>query len=58
MLYQESRGPDVRPRAPSKRIGGGTAYRVEVKNTGSLAGHRVGVTATVPPRLRALTASG
>ncbi len=39
-------------------VGGRTAYRIQVKNTGSLPGDRVQVTATVPPQMRAVTASG
>ena len=39
-------------------VGGRTAYRIQVKNTGSLPGDRVVVAATVPPQMRAVTASG
>lgn len=39
-------------------VGGRTAYRIRVKNTGSLPGDRVQVAATVPPQMRAVTASG
>ena len=42
----------------SVEVGGRTACRVEVKNTGSLPGDRVQVTATVPPEMRVVTASG
>ncbi len=39
-------------------VGGRTAYRIQVKNTGSLPGDRVQVAATVPPQMRAVTSSG
>jgi uncharacterized repeat protein (TIGR01451 family) len=39
-------------------VGGRTAYRVVVKNTGSLAGEQVQVTAAIPAQMRFVTASG
>ena len=39
-------------------MGARTAYRIQVKNTGSLPGERVGMTATIPPQMRAMTAYG
>ena len=48
----------VEARDDAVGVGGGTAYRIEVKNTGSLPGDRVQVTATVPPQMRVVTASG
>ena len=39
-------------------VGGRTAYRIMVKNTGSLPGERVQVTATIPPQMRMMTAYG
>jgi uncharacterized repeat protein (TIGR01451 family) len=39
-------------------VGGRTAYRIRVTNTGSLPGDRVQVTAAVPAQMRVLTAYG
>ena len=39
-------------------VGGRTAYRIRVTNTGSLPGDRVQVTATIPVQMRTLTAYG
>jgi uncharacterized repeat protein (TIGR01451 family) len=39
-------------------VGGRTAYRIQVTNTGSLPGDRVQVTATIPAQMRMLTAYG
>ena len=39
-------------------VGGRTAYRVQVKNTGSLPGDHVQVAAVVPPQMRVVTANG
>ncbi len=39
-------------------VGGRTAYRIQVTNTGSLPGDRLQVSATIPAQMRALTAYG
>jgi uncharacterized repeat protein (TIGR01451 family) len=39
-------------------VGGRTAYRIQVTNTGSLPGDHVQVTATIPAQMRVLTAYG
>ncbi len=39
-------------------VGGRTAYRVQVSNTGSLPGEAVQVTATIPSEMRMVTAYG
>ena len=39
-------------------VGGRTAYRIQVKNTGSLPGERVGMTATIPAQMKLVTAYG
>jgi uncharacterized repeat protein (TIGR01451 family) len=40
------------------QVGGRTAYRIRLTNTGSLPGDRVQVTATIPAQMRMLTAHG
>ncbi len=40
------------------QVGGRTAYRIRVTNTGSLPGDRVQVTATIPAQMRVRTAYG
>ena len=39
-------------------VGGRTAYRIQVMNTGSLPGDRIQMTATIPAQMRLLTAYG
>jgi uncharacterized repeat protein (TIGR01451 family) len=45
-------------RDDSVAVGGRTAYRVQVRNIGSLPGERVQLSAAIPPEMRLITAYG